>query len=226
MLHLEANNIKESVTWSQLGYSARESWILDVCNKQILQIGSNKWIVEECLKQKLVDRSKINMHTEANLKVANSNIQVTREDESEPLQQTNKHIEEHNDNDDHFTTSNSSSFGAPTSSNDLAPSRYHENLTLQAIQHLILLLVMKKCLEILLLNYMLKSNTPVMKTTDRISNLTRQKYNVDSENSLPRRVQKKNALLSSPLDNENRKIQKTNINSKYGNKTRLSNVKF
>ncbi|CAG8738980.1 6190_t:CDS:2, partial [Gigaspora margarita] len=70
MLHLEANNIKESVTWSQLGYSARESWILDVCNKQILQIGSNKWIVEECLKQKLVDRK--------------------------PLQQTNKHIEEHN----------------------------------------------------------------------------------------------------------------------------------
>ncbi|KAF0438023.1 hypothetical protein F8M41_004317 [Gigaspora margarita] len=54
--HLEKNQIKESVTWSQLGYTARQSWIEDVYNKHRHQLGSNKWIVGECLKQKLNDR--------------------------------------------------------------------------------------------------------------------------------------------------------------------------
>ncbi|KAF0381757.1 hypothetical protein F8M41_012069 [Gigaspora margarita] len=259
--HLEANNIKKSVTWSQLGYSARESWILDVCNKHILQIGSNKWIVEECLKQKLVDRADNfrRSNKKANLKVANSNIQITSEDELEPLQQTNKHIEEHSgvnkenifesnieldeyyqedqenaiineyDNEDHFTTSNSSSFGAPTSSNDLATSTYHEisdSTSDTALDSTFSDEEMSRNIPSQSYNDMLKSNTPIMKTTDRISNRTQQKCYVDSKNSLNRQVQKKNTLLSSPLDNENRKIQKTNINSKFGNKTRLSNVKF
>ncbi|CAG8834967.1 39674_t:CDS:2, partial [Gigaspora margarita] len=55
--HLEENKIKASVTWSQLGYTARESWIEDVYNKHRSKIGSNKWIVQECLKQKLTDRA-------------------------------------------------------------------------------------------------------------------------------------------------------------------------
>ncbi|CAG8800386.1 14745_t:CDS:1, partial [Dentiscutata erythropus] len=29
ILYLEENNIKESTTWSQLGYIAKESWVLN-----------------------------------------------------------------------------------------------------------------------------------------------------------------------------------------------------
>ncbi|CAG8457680.1 37697_t:CDS:2 [Gigaspora margarita] len=43
-LHIEVNKIVESTMWSQLGYLARESWIKD--------------IVQECLKQKLMDSVK------------------------------------------------------------------------------------------------------------------------------------------------------------------------
>ncbi|CAG8458360.1 7875_t:CDS:2 [Racocetra fulgida] len=82
--HLEANKITELTTWSQLGYSARESWVEDVYTKHRLQIGSNKWIVQECLKQKLNDRAK-----KKGLKVTMPNIQVaSSDDEPEVVQQS------------------------------------------------------------------------------------------------------------------------------------------
>ncbi|CAG8462549.1 2573_t:CDS:2 [Racocetra persica] len=77
--HLEANQITELTTWSQLGHLARESWI-----------------VQECLKQKLNDRAD-NFRKRAKkkgLNITKQNIQVANSDnEPEVVQQLNSNNE-------------------------------------------------------------------------------------------------------------------------------------
>ncbi|CAG8674744.1 10460_t:CDS:2 [Cetraspora pellucida] len=174
--HLEENNIKESITWSQLRYTARESWILD--------------IVEECLKQKLVDRADNfrRRNKKANLKVINSNMQAA------------------NNNEEPFTTSSSNSFVTSTSNNNIVTSKNYElydstsdmafDTTFSSNKEL------SRNISSQPYKYTLKTNTSIIKTTDRISNQTRQKYHINSEDSLPKRIQKKDTLQSSTLANE------------------------
>ncbi|CAG8812483.1 25003_t:CDS:2, partial [Cetraspora pellucida] len=235
---LDENNIKESITWLQLGYTARE----------------------KCLKQKLVDRADNfrRRNKKANLKVINSNMQAASEDELETLQQNNRNIEENNrineenilesdieectinkenifgpnieldeyyqenttineyNNEEPFATSSSNSFVTSTSNNNIVTSRNYElydstsdmafDTTFSSDEEL------SRNISSQPYKHTLKTNTPIMKTTDRISNRTRQKYHINSEDSLPKRIQKKDTLQSSTLANETRKIQRTNIN--------------
>ncbi|CAG8697905.1 23569_t:CDS:2 [Cetraspora pellucida] len=144
--HLEANNIKESITWSQLGYTARE-----------------------------------------------------------------------NDNEEHFAISNFSSFEASTSSNNIIVSRDEDDELFDSPSDTACTTTFSSDEEISKNNF---------SQSDKISNRTRQKYNINSENSLPKRITKKDTLLPSSLVNENRKFSKTNINSKFNDRTRLSKVRI
>ncbi|CAG8763087.1 18797_t:CDS:2, partial [Racocetra persica] len=117
--HLEENNIKELTTWSQLEYTTRESWILD--------------IVEEYLKQKLIDRAdnfkqrnkKTNLQVESNIQVAsNDDLEILSQiNETEKYNHTNK---ENISRSKQLTASNSnfSSFIKHTSGNNMTNYKY------------------------------------------------------------------------------------------------------
>ncbi|CAG8825589.1 23750_t:CDS:2, partial [Dentiscutata erythropus] len=90
------NKIAESTTWSQLGYSARESWIEDIYDKHKVQIGFNRWIVQECLKQKLIDRAD-NFRRKINKK-QNITIQSRNNDQEFELQGVSTYYNKENTN--------------------------------------------------------------------------------------------------------------------------------
>ncbi|CAG8682713.1 46281_t:CDS:2, partial [Gigaspora margarita] len=164
-----------------------------VYNKHKHQIGSNKWIVEECLKQKLIDRADNfrQRNKTPKFKVTGSNIQVTSsDDELEILNHdVNQNIEQDKEN-EHINIissyNNTSSYyheSASSSDNDEAT----KNVTLHLFQNL-------------------ENHVP-----SRIQR--KDALFASNGNPIPKRVQKEDTLLSSNKNNA-KKVQKANTRSK------------
>ncbi|CAG8615461.1 829_t:CDS:2 [Dentiscutata erythropus] len=209
--HLEENKIAESITWVHLGYSVRESWVLDVYNKHKHQIGSNKWIVEECLKQKLIDRADNfrRRNKKAKFKVTKSNNQVTNSDnELEILNQdVNQNIEQDKEDEYLSDLASNENFNQTTIVNECSnDSRDYITPTFSSYNNTFSSYYTVSASSS---DNETTNNSTFQRNKDRISNRTRQKCDTtfegieqNLENPVPRRIKKKDTLLPlSSLDN-------------------------
>ncbi|CAG8773448.1 5436_t:CDS:2, partial [Dentiscutata erythropus] len=163
--HFEENQIKESVTWLQLGYTARESWIDDKKNK-----------VKSRIMQTLISDNEL----ESPQRIAKEVFHINKENTSYRFEtESNKFCEGDDDNlaqDNHenymnysntYTTSGLNNYTLSTSSGGVISDEYN-NPTFNSY----------------IGSAPDSEANEIKQTTDRISNRTRQKINYPiSENS-------------------------------------------
>ncbi|KAF0475502.1 hypothetical protein F8M41_024611 [Gigaspora margarita] len=210
--HLEENKIAESITWAHLGYSVRESWVLDRRNKKTkfkdtesnIQVTSSEdelEILNHDVNQNIEDKENEDFSDIVSNKNYNKTTIVNEYDNDDDLEFLNSSYSNTFVNLDSNTIASGSNI-ISSYNNNTSSSYYHEsasssdnetteNVTFQTNEDI------------------LKSSSPIKKNVDKISNRTRQKCDTNFvrieqslENPLPRRIQRKDALpLSSLNDN-------------------------